>query len=189
MGWMSTTAIVGASALGAGAAWSKIAGHGQDAGMTGKSGTLYGHDSEGLWGPGYGVTQNFGNALINPGAALKSSGGQFLNKVSGGRIGYDTAPIPTDIQGLQISNTNIGGYVYAGGFDENFADASHMPGEVIGGTLTNDERAMIQLMDPKDRARYLLQKRIQEKAEMAVLLSQLQSLRHQTAMSVINNIR
>ena len=64
-----------------------------------------------------------------------------------------------------------------------------MPGSVIGGTLTSDERAMIQAMDPKDRARYLLQKRIQEQAEMAVLLSQLQSLRHQTAMSVINNIR
>jgi hypothetical protein len=76
-----------------------------------------------------------------------------------------------------------------GGFDPDFADSTTMPGEVIGGTLTNDEKAMIQLMDPKDRARYLLQKRIQEKAEMAVLLSQLQSLRHQTAMSVINNIR
>ena len=60
---------------------------------------------------------------------------------------------------------------------------------VRSGTLTNDERAMIQLMDPKDRARYLLQKRIHEKAEMAVLLSQLQALRHQTAMSIINNIR
>ena len=56
-------------------------------------------------------------------------------------------------------------------------------------TLTDDERQMIQLKDPKDRARYVLQKRIQEKAEMAVLLSQLQALRHQTAMSVINNIR
>jgi hypothetical protein len=51
------------------------------------------------------------------------------------------------------------------------------------------ELDMIAQMDAKDRARYLLQKRIQEKAEMAVLLSQLQSLRHQTAMSIINNIR
>jgi hypothetical protein len=40
-----------------------------------------------------------------------------------------------------------------------------------------------------DRADSLLQKRIDEKAQMAVLLSQLQSLRHQTAASVINNIR
>lgn len=34
------------------------------------------------------------------------------------------------------------------------------PGHVIGGTLTDDERMMVQLMDPKDGARYLLQKQI-----------------------------
>jgi hypothetical protein len=62
-------------------------------------------------------------------------------------------------------------------------------GQVIGGTLTEDERAMLDLMSPEDRARYLLAKRIDDKAEMAALLSQLQSERHQTAMSVINNIR
>lgn len=67
--------------------------------------------------------------------------------------------------------------------------APESPGSVIGGTLTDDERAMIQQMDPKDRARYLLQKRIDEKAETSVLLSQLQSVRHQQAMSVINDIR
>lgn len=59
----------------------------------------------------------------------------------------------------------------------------------IGGILTDEEKAMVNLMEPKDRARYLLQKRIQEKAEMPVLISQLKSLRHQTAMSVISNIR
>jgi tetratricopeptide (TPR) repeat protein len=59
----------------------------------------------------------------------------------------------------------------------------------LGLGLTQDERAMLNAMDPKDRARYLLQRRINEKAEMAELLSQLQELRHQTAMSVINNIR
>jgi TIR domain len=64
-------------------------------------------------------------------------------------------------------------------FDESF----------IGGTLSPEEQAMIRLMEPEDQARYLLQKRMQEKAEKAALLSQLQSLRHQTAMSVINNIR
>lgn len=62
-------------------------------------------------------------------------------------------------------------------------------GQVIGGTLTEDEQAMIALMSPEDRARYLLAKRIDDKAEMAVLLSQLQSERHETGMSVINNIR
>ncbi len=57
------------------------------------------------------------------------------------------------------------------------------------GTLTGDEKALLSLMDPSDRARYLLQKRTQDQAETAVLLSQLQSLRHQTALSAINNIR
>jgi tetratricopeptide (TPR) repeat protein len=88
-----------------------------------------------------------------------------------------------------IDELNIGATVRTGGFDPEFEDSTTLPGDVIGGTLTNDERAMIRLMDPADRARYLLQKRIQEKAEMKVLLSRLQSLRHQSAMSVINNIR
>jgi hypothetical protein len=64
-----------------------------------------------------------------------------------------------------------------------------VPNAPESGSLTDDERNMLQLMDPKDRARYLLQKRIQEKAEASVLLSQLQSLRHQTSISVISTIR
>lgn len=62
-------------------------------------------------------------------------------------------------------------------------------GQVIGGTLSASEKNMIKMMDEKDRARYLLQKRMSEKAEMAVLLSQLQALRHQTALSQMRNIR
>ena len=58
-----------------------------------------------------------------------------------------------------------------------------------GETLSSDEKAMLALMSPSDRARYVLQERIQEKAETAALLSQLQSLRHDTAMSAIDNIR
>ena len=58
-----------------------------------------------------------------------------------------------------------------------------------GETLSSDEKAMLALMSPSDRARYVLQERIQERAEMAALLSQLQSLRHDTAMSAIDNIR
>ena len=57
------------------------------------------------------------------------------------------------------------------------------------GTLSNDEQAMLALMDPSDRARYVLQARIQEQAEMAALLTQLQSHRHEAALSVINNVR
>jgi len=37
--------------------------------------------------------------------------------------------------------------------------------------------------------RYQDQQRLREKAEMAVLLSQVRNVRHQTALSVINNIR
>ena len=58
-----------------------------------------------------------------------------------------------------------------------------------GETLSSDEKAMLALMSPSDRARYVLQERIQERAETAALLSQLQSLRHDTAMSAIDNIR
>jgi hypothetical protein len=64
-----------------------------------------------------------------------------------------------------------------------------IPNAPESGPPTDDERRMLELMDPNDRARYLLQKRIQEKSEMSILLSQLQSLRHQTSISVINNIR
>jgi hypothetical protein len=74
-----------------------------------------------------------------------------------------------------------------GKFDSSFV--SPFIGDVIGGTLTTEEQVMISLMEPKDRARYLLQKKMQEKAEMAALTSQLQGLRHSTAMAVIKNIR
>ena len=82
---------------------------------------------------------------------------------------------------------DVGSFLRAGDYD--FPDHTTVPGQVIGGMPTDDERAMINLADPEDRARYLLQRRVQEKAEMAVLLSQLQALRHQTAMTLINDIR
>jgi len=40
-----------------------------------------------------------------------------------------------------------------------------------------------------DASSFAPQRRIAEQAELAALLSQLQDLRHQTAVSVINNIR
>ena len=55
--------------------------------------------------------------------------------------------------------------------------------------LSADEQAMIALMNPPDRARYLLQRQIQEKAELAARLSRLESLRHDAAKSLIDNIR
>lgn len=55
--------------------------------------------------------------------------------------------------------------------------------------LTPEERALLALMDPKDRARFLLQKRLAEQAETAAMLSDLEAIRHEAALSVIRNIR
>ena len=49
--------------------------------------------------------------------------------------------------------------------------------------------AQLQAEDPDAAHRFLLQKNLQERAELAALLSQVQQLRHETAMSVINSIR
>ena len=50
-----------------------------------------------------------------------------------------------------IDELNIGATVRTGGFDPEFEDSMTLPGEVIRGTLTNDERAMRRRMDPADR--------------------------------------
>ena len=106
------------------------------------------------------------------------------------------APVPTSIlPQVQVAETldlrpneyNIDGVIEQGGFDAEFEDPATLPGQVIRGILTNAENTTINLMHPKDRARHLLQKRIEEKAEMAVLLSRLQALRHETAASVVND--
>lgn len=60
---------------------------------------------------------------------------------------------------------------------------------LVGTDLSDDEKELLKTMEPKDQARYLLQKRMQEKSEIASLLSNLQSMRHQAAMSIIGNIR
>jgi hypothetical protein len=56
-------------------------------------------------------------------------------------------------------------------------------------SMTPEERALLAQLDPSDQQRILLQKRIQENAETAALLSELARLRHETAVSTINNIR
>jgi hypothetical protein len=52
-----------------------------------------------------------------------------------------------------------------------------------------DKLQMAASLDPEDRARYLLQRKIEEQTELAAGLSQLQELRHQTATDIIDNIR
>ena len=59
---------------------------------------------------------------------------------------------------------------------------------MAGSTLSPDEQAMLAQMDPKDRARYLLEKRLQEKATSDALSPQEQESRHAEAMQVINSI-
>lgn len=206
MSWIASTArgiwgnpigraavLTGGGAVGAYTLFNGVVNSGQsmqNAGYRGAAGSPYGLEPGTQFGTGYGLFSNPAYALQHPVQATQNSMKNAAYKVSGGRYYPGMEPIDPNVQGLRLNDPyNIGGTVRSGGFDPDFEDPANMPGQVIGGTLTNDERAMIQLMDPKDRARYLLQKRIQEKAEMAVLLSQLQSLRHQTAMSVINNIR
>jgi hypothetical protein len=55
--------------------------------------------------------------------------------------------------------------------------------------LSAEESALVAQMDPADRARYLLQRQLAERAELAALSSRLIELRHDEAMSVIRNIR
>ena len=59
----------------------------------------------------------------------------------------------------------------------------------VGSGLSPEEAALIAQLDPDDRARFLLQKQMQQRAEVATLVSQITELRHQTAMDVINSIR
>jgi hypothetical protein len=47
--------------------------------------------------------------------------------------------------------------------------------------LSPEEQQLVSLMDPDDRARYILQ--------TAALVADVQAERHEAAMSVINNIR
>jgi len=69
------------------------------------------------------------------------------------------------------------------------ASSEAVAAPTVGADLSPEETAMLGALDPEDRARYLLQKRMQEQAEVAALVSQIAELRHQTAMDVINAIR
>ncbi|MEV6758471.1 hypothetical protein [Streptomyces sp. NPDC051214] len=63
------------------------------------------------------------------------------------------------------------------------------PGTVIGGTLPRWRKHLLRYMSPRRRARYLLRRRLKDEAATGILLEQLSALRHQTAMSIIDNIR
>lgn len=79
--------------------------------------------------------------------------------------------------------------ISTGKYDTAIQANSASIGDIAGTNLSAEEQELLKTMEPKDRARYMLQKRMQEKSEITALLSNLQSMRHQAAMSVIGNIR
>jgi hypothetical protein len=88
---------------------------------------------------------------------------------------------------LVLCSTLVVGGVAAGLVAASTLDRGAAAASTIGTDLSPDEQALVPLMSPNDRARYLLQKRIQDEAAIASFLSQVQ--RHETVMDVINNIR
>lgn len=90
------------------------------------------------------------------------------------------SPIRFAMQGMQSQLDGVLSFLRG--------DAENV-GDVVGTNLSNDERQMLSEMEPKDANRYLLQKRMQEKSEISALLSNLQNMRHQMAMSIIGNMR
>jgi hypothetical protein len=76
------------------------------------------------------------------------------------------------------------GLVAASGLEAGAAAAP-----VTDSGLSPEDAAFAAQADPDDRARFLLQKQMQQRAESAALVSQVAELRHQTAMEVINSIR
>lgn len=83
------------------------------------------------------------------------------------------------------------GAISSGAFDNMMPGLSSMTlgGDPIGDMLTPEEQQMYMEMTPKEKQRFMLQKKMQDHAEMVALLSQIQAMRHQMAMQVINNIR
>jgi hypothetical protein len=72
---------------------------------------------------------------------------------------------------------------------DNKPNAIVITSTIVIPAATSPELDIIHRMDSKERARVLLNLRIQEKRGTAKPLSQLQSLQYQTARSSIENIR
>ena len=90
---------------------------------------------------------------------------------------------------LALCSAFVVGGVAAGLVATSGVEPGAAAAPVVGEELTPEEAALVGQLDPRDRARFLLQKRIQEQAEIASLLSQVHQLRHDTAISVVNGIR
>ncbi|MBX7101594.1 MAG: hypothetical protein K1X89_28025 [Myxococcaceae bacterium] len=142
-------------------------------------------------------------ALSNPMMALAPQmglsnfvGGSVMNAVQSRILGGTGIQIPGMADRVSQMATTTHSYadqIATGGLGNTIAETwgggTKNIGDVAGTNMSNDERAMLAEMDPKDRNRYILQKRMQEKAEIASLLSNLQKMRHDAAMAIISNMR
>ena len=90
---------------------------------------------------------------------------------------------------LALCSALVVGGAAAGLVAASGLEAGAVAAPITDSGLSPEEAAVVAQLDPDDRARFLLQKRLQQRAEIASLLAQLQQLRHETAMSVINSIR
>jgi hypothetical protein len=176
-------ALVGLTAAGSIALLRKVAVGGNDGAYNAGGAGLSG--ANGYDGSRTGNLSDLGFTAAHPIQSLKNTAWAGIGAIP--FLGDSGMVKNARLKATANTSQDIGQTISKGGYDKSFT--SPFIGDVIGGTLSPEEKAMIALMDPKDRARYLLQKKMQEKAEMAALLSQLQGLRHQAAMQTINNIR
>lgn len=142
-------------------------------------------------------------ALSNPLMALAPRmglsnfvGGSVFNAVQSRMLGATGLQIPgmaDRVSQMATTSHSYADQIATGGLGNTIGEVlgggTHNIGDVAGTNMSNDERQMLAEMDPKDRNRYLLQKRMQEKAEIASLLSNLQKMRHDAAMAIISNMR
>ena len=141
-------------------------------------------------------------ALSNPLMALAPRmglsnfvGGSVFNAVQSRMLGATGLQIPgmaDRVSQMATTSHSYADQIATGGLGNTIGEVlgggTHNIGDVAGTNMSNDERQMLAEMDPKDRNRYLLQKRMQEKAEIASLLSNLQKMRHDAAMAIISNM-
>jgi hypothetical protein len=130
--------------------------------------------------------------LLSPLAARANNGLNWgmrtANGLTGGTLFPEAGRPKWAVKaGLNSANGDIGQTIANNRFDSAFA--SGRIGDVIGQELSPEEEAMLAHLPAKDRNRYKVQKRLQEQAQMMGLLSQIQALKHQMAMQVIQNIR
>lgn len=116
----------------------------------------------------------FGGANVLGNAAVQGFEKMLTGKNSGLYGSYYSGAVNLS------PGSNVAGDIEVGG--------SWGVGDVIGSTLSAEEYQLYQQLEPKERARFLLQKKIQEHAELVQLLANLLKIKHDTSMGVISKI-